>query len=127
MTDLASLDATAQADLVRSGDAQPIELVDAAIARIESINDELNAVIHPLFDRARAAANGLTAREDGRPFAGVPGAFERTHGRRDYTLTPPSPSHLGALREAGIAVHGVGKVTELFDPDSFSAAHAGAV
>ena len=69
MTDLASLDATAQAELVRNGDAQPIELVDAAIARIESINDELNAVIHPLFDRARAAASGTLP--DG-PFRGVP-------------------------------------------------------
>ena len=72
MTDLASLDATAQADLVRNGDAQPIELVDAAIARIESINDELNAIIHPLFDRARAAANDMSGPADARPFAGVP-------------------------------------------------------
>ena len=49
MTDLANLDATAQAELVRTGDAQPIELVDAAIARIEALNEEINAVIHPLF------------------------------------------------------------------------------
>ena len=70
MTDLdANLDATAQAELVRSGEAQPIELVDAAIARIEALNDDLNAVIHPLFDRARAAASG--ALPDG-PFRGVP-------------------------------------------------------
>ena len=73
MTDLASLDATAQADLVRNGDAQPIELVDAAIARIESINDELNAVIHPLFDRARTAAGSMSGSGAGeRPFLGVP-------------------------------------------------------
>ncbi len=69
MTDLANLDATAQAELVRSGEAQPIELVDAAIARIEALNDDLNAVIHPLFDRARAAASGTLP--DG-PFRGVP-------------------------------------------------------
>src|SRR3954451_17281680 len=69
MTDLANLDATAQAELVRTGDAKPIELVDAAIARIESLNDELNAVIHPLFDRARDLANGSLP--DG-PFRGVP-------------------------------------------------------
>ena len=55
MTDVASLDATAQAELVRNGDAQPIELVDAAIARIEAVNDEINAVIYPLFERGRAA------------------------------------------------------------------------
>ena len=68
MTDLAKLDATAQAELVRAGAASPIELVDAAIARIEKHNDELNAVIHPLFDRARAEANAAL---DG-PFRGVP-------------------------------------------------------
>ena len=56
MTDLAHLDATAQAALVRDGEVSPIELVDAAIARIEKCNDELNAVIHPLFERARATA-----------------------------------------------------------------------
>ena len=56
MTDLSHLDATTQAELVRTGAASPIELVDAAIERIEKRNDELNAVIIPLFDRARIAA-----------------------------------------------------------------------
>src|SRR5438128_1967201 len=69
MTDLASLDATAQADLVRSGEASPAELVDAAIARIEALNPQLNAVIHPLFEKAREAAAGNVP--DG-PFRGVP-------------------------------------------------------
>ncbi len=69
MTDLAALDASSQAELVRNGEASPLELVDAAIARIEKLNGELNAVIHPLFERARAAATaGLP---DG-PFRGVP-------------------------------------------------------
>ena len=68
-TELSRLDATAQAELVRRGDASPAELVDAAIARVEKLNGELNAVIHPLFDRARSAANG--ALPDG-PFRGVP-------------------------------------------------------
>jgi amidase len=70
VTDLANLDATDQAALVRSGEAQPIELVDAAIARIEALNDDLNAVIHPLFERARAAASSDQL-PDG-PFRGVP-------------------------------------------------------
>ena len=69
MTDLSLLDATAQADLVRRGDASPAELVDAAVDRIEKLNGELNAVILPLYDRARALVrNGLP---DG-PFTGVP-------------------------------------------------------
>jgi len=68
--DLSQLDATAQADLVRKGDATPLELVDAAIARVEKLNGELNAVIHPLYDRARAAAQS-DALPNG-PFRGVP-------------------------------------------------------
>lgn len=68
-TDLARLDATAQAELVRSGQASPVELVDAAIARIGKLNPELNAVIHELFDRARTEAAGDLP--DG-PFRGVP-------------------------------------------------------
>ena len=67
--ELATLDATAQAELVRSGEATPAELVDAAIERVERLNPELNAVIHELFDEARAAAAGELP--DG-PFKGVP-------------------------------------------------------
>src|SRR5258705_22020 len=54
---LSDLDATAQAELVRRGDASPRELVDAAILRIEKHNPELGAVIIPLFDQARATAD----------------------------------------------------------------------
>ena len=68
--DFALLDATAQAELVRNGDVTPVELVDAAITRIEKLNPELNAVIHPLFEKARAQALD-PALPDG-PFRGVP-------------------------------------------------------
>ena len=63
------LDATAQAELVRTGQASPLELVDDAIARVEKLNDELNAVIHERFERARTEARGTLP--DG-PFRGVP-------------------------------------------------------
>ena len=68
-TDLGSLDATAQAELVRAGEASPVELVEAAIDRIEALNPELNAVIHPLFEKGVEAARGELP--DG-PFRGVP-------------------------------------------------------
>jgi amidase len=67
--DLARLDATAQAELVRRGEASPVELVDGAIERIEAANGELNAVIHKLYDEGREAAAGELP--DG-PFTGVP-------------------------------------------------------
>jgi amidase len=67
--ELAGLDATAQAELVRTGEASPPELVDAAIERIEAVNPTLNAVIHELFEEGRSAAEGEIP--DG-PFKGVP-------------------------------------------------------
>jgi amidase len=69
MDAFASLDATAQADLVRRKEVKPIELVDAAIARIERLNPRLNAVIDQWFDEAREAARGSLPQG---PFTGVP-------------------------------------------------------
>lgn len=69
MDELAFLDATAQAELVRRREVTPLELVEAAIARIERLNPTLNAVITPLYDEARAAARAPLP--DG-PFTGVP-------------------------------------------------------
>jgi amidase len=69
LDDLALLDATAQAELVRNNEVQPIELVEAAIDRIERLNPIINAVILPMYDYAREAAAGELT--DG-PFTGVP-------------------------------------------------------
>lgn len=67
--DTAWLDATGQADLVRSGDTSPEELVDEAIARVEELNPQLDAVIRTRFELAREEACGDLP--DG-PFRGVP-------------------------------------------------------
>jgi amidase len=66
---LNALDATAQADLVRRKEIEPVELVDAAIERIERLNPQLNAVVTPMYELAREAAAG--ALPEG-PFTGVP-------------------------------------------------------
>ena len=69
MDDLLWLDATAQAELVRGGEVAAVELVDAAIDRIERLDPRLNAVILRRFERVREEARaGLP---DG-PFRGVP-------------------------------------------------------
>ncbi len=73
MTELTWLDATAQAELVRNGEASPAELVEAAIGRIEAVNPKLDAVIRTRFDQARAEAAGDLP--DG-PFRGVPILFK---------------------------------------------------
>lgn len=44
LDNLALLDATAQAELVRKKEVKPIELVEAAIARVGRLNPSINAV-----------------------------------------------------------------------------------
>ncbi|MGZ4791971.1 MAG: amidase, partial [Ilumatobacteraceae bacterium] len=56
VNDLASLDATAQAELVRSGEASATELVDAAIDAAQRVNPQINAIIHPRYEAALAEA-----------------------------------------------------------------------
>jgi amidase len=85
-TDLAALDATAQAALVASGEVSATELVDAAIARVQAVNPEINAVIHPLFDRARTRAADPVAG----PFSGVPTVVKDLDGQ-----LAGAPLHLG--------------------------------
>src|SRR5215475_5512722 len=86
MADTTWLDATAQADLVRSGELSPKELVEAVIP-------QLNAVIRTRFDRARAEAGGELP--DG-PFRGVPILL------KDISCVvagEPTAFGIGALRE----------------------------
>src|ERR1035438_9982363 len=64
------LDATAQAELVRRGEVTALELVDAAIQRIEKINSQLNAVVWERFEQARAEARSGQLSQG--PFTGVP-------------------------------------------------------
>lgn len=68
MSNPLDLDATAQAELVRAGNISATELVSLAIAAVERVNPQLNAVIHPRFERARDEAKASV----GGAFAGVP-------------------------------------------------------
>ena len=69
MNDIALLDATAQAELVRKKQVKPIELVEATIERIERVNPQINAVVTPMYDIARKIAEGPLPEG---PFTGVP-------------------------------------------------------
>ena len=90
LDDFQSLDATALAALVRSKQVSALELVDAAIARIEKLNPRLNAVIHTDFPaaRARAASKELPAG----PFQGVPTLIKDISGHQ-----AGQPHHAGSL------------------------------
>jgi amidase len=124
-SDFAVLDATAQADLVRRGEVQPIELVDAAIAGIEKLNPQLNAVIIPTFDKAREQARSGALPKG--PFRGVPfllkdigahSAGDPFHAGmrflRDLGWVEPHDSGLAAkFRAAGFAFLGRTNTPEL--------------
>ncbi|KAB8196478.1 amidase [Nonomuraea phyllanthi] len=69
MDDVLGLDAVGQARAVRDGQISARELAEAAIARIEAHDGELNAVIHRRFERALAEIDAIP--EDA-PFRGVP-------------------------------------------------------
>ncbi|MCC7121316.1 MAG: amidase [Gammaproteobacteria bacterium] len=69
MDQLMRMSAVEQARLIRTGQVSAPEMVEAAIQQIERLNPSINAVVLPLFDRARAEAQRVT--KDA-PFAGVP-------------------------------------------------------
>ena len=116
MTDFAeyeSYDGLGLAELVSSNEVSPEQLLDAAIARVERHNPALNAVVHKMYDEARAAiADGLP----GGPFTGVPymlkdlGAFARgvptTGGSRLFAdFIPDHDTHLTERsRAAGLVI-----------------------
>jgi phosphopentomutase len=75
--------------------------------------------LEELYDACRAARALLTGenavgRVIARPFEGTPGNYKRTFHRHDFSLAPPRPNHLTKLREAGVTVHGVGKIHDIF-------------
>ncbi|PIX60565.1 MAG: phosphopentomutase, partial [Lysobacterales bacterium CG_4_10_14_3_um_filter_64_11] len=50
-----------------------------------------------------------------RPFVGIDAAsFKRSHNRHDYSTPPPAPTLLDQLCAAGGAVHGIGKIPDIF-------------
>jgi len=50
-----------------------------------------------------------------RPFVGLPGSFDRTPNRHDFSVSPPQPTVLDSLKEAGLMVYGVGKIKDIFN------------
>jgi amidase len=82
--ELAALDATALAELVRNRQVKPLEIVEATIARIEKLNPKINAVVTTSFDQAIDQAKGPLG--DGR-FAGVPYLLKDLVPNRGVRLT----------------------------------------
>ncbi len=66
-------DATGLGERVRKGEVDPLELADAAIARAEAVNPEINAIASKFYDAARDRAKTIDRTA---PLAGVPFAIK---------------------------------------------------
>src|SRR5262249_47238801 len=122
LQELTWLDAMAQAELVRKKEVKPIELVEAAIARIERLNPQLNAVVTKMYTEARELAQGELPSG---PFTGVPFLLKDLQAAyRGVPMTAGSnflrdfkPDHDNTLVErylrAGLVVIGKTNTSEL--------------
>jgi phosphopentomutase len=98
-----------------------------SVLQVAAHNDRLpEAALHAACAEIRDVMRGEHAvgRVIARPFTGAPGGFERTGGRRDFSLEPPRRSYLQELQAAGVAVHAVGKVRDLFAGAGIDCKHA---
>src|SRR4051812_22556912 len=73
-----------------------------------------------LYEASRAARELLTGKHAvgrviARPFGGEPGNYVRLGAdRHDFSLEPKRPNYLSSIRDAGMTVHGVGKISDIF-------------
>ena len=84
--------------------------------------------LYAVCEAAREVMSGehRVGRVIARPFEGEPGAFKRREGRRDYAAPPPGRSYLLELHDAGVRVHAVGKIRDLFAGVGIDEKHDGA-
>lgn len=133
-TEYSRHDGLGLAGLVRRKEVTPAELAEEAIATIERLNPTLNAVIHKMYDSARASARDTV---DG-PFAGVPylvkdiyqalaGAPLRNGSRFFNDYIPDHDSEIiRRMKNSGVIVLGKTNVPEMgllpiTEPDLFGA------
>jgi len=65
----------------------------------------------------------MVSRVIARPFAGRPGAYQRTAYRRDFSIAPVGVTVLDRLADAGIPRVGIGKVDDLFAGRNITSEH----
>ena len=104
MTDALALDGMGQAEAIRRGEVSASELVEAAIAAVEKVNPQINAVIHKRYERARQEAAATNAAgTNSAPLAGVPIVAKDLLCQMD-----DEPYHLGTrvLKQLGYRAEG---------------------
>jgi fatty acid amide hydrolase len=128
MPEIIHLSASEMAHKIRAGEVSAREVVDAHIARIEAVNPRINAVVVPLFDEARKAADAADiARRRGDvlgPLHGVPVTIKEQFLVKDTATTfglvsqkdhraPTDGPLVQRLREAGAVILGKTNVSQM--------------
>ncbi|MEE0968916.1 MAG: phosphopentomutase [Clostridia bacterium] len=75
--------------------------------------------VETLYEYCRKARKLLRGKHSAgrviaRPFIGEPGNFTRTANRRDFSLEPTSKTMLDAIKESGLDMLAVGKISDIF-------------
>ena len=121
ISDVSSYDAMGLAELIRTKQITPRELIEDTIRKIEAVNPKLNAVIYKTYDRARQRASEPLG--DG-PFAGVPflvkdnatiANVQLTRGSRALrgNLPDKTAPFFAAAESAGLILLGVTNMPEM--------------
>ena len=101
---------------LKTGDLIVYTSADSVLQIAAHVDECPPAELYAACAAAREIMQGEHAvgRVIARPFKGRPGAFERTEGRRDIALPPPGRSYLQEIQDAGLPVHTVGKIGQVF-------------
>lgn len=130
-------DALGLAQLVKQGQVSPVELCTEAIRRIERLNPQLNAVVHPMYEQARALTQTKLPES---PFSGVPflikdliehyAGVPMTSGCRAYRNFIPNQDSetVRRYKQAGLIILGKTNLPEFglvgfTEPELFGACH----
>jgi amidase len=125
--ELTKLSVTRLAELMRSREVSPVEVVEAHLRRVERLNPRLNAVVAlapDALERAREAAALVESGARGKPLLGVPVTVKDTIAVAGLPATSGSKARAGYvpgwdapaisfLKEAGAIVIGKTNTSEL--------------
>src|ERR1700730_17774846 len=115
-------DALGLAALVHKGEVRAVELVEAAVARIEQVNGKINAWVQKSYERARTAAEGPLPEG---PFTGVPfllkdllvteAGVPTSHGSRFFrdAVVDHDSELVARQKRAGLVILGKTNASEL--------------
>lgn len=116
-------DAVGLGELVRSGEASPTELLDAALERVDAVNPRVNAVVRLMADEARSQISSID--RDASPLSGVPyllkdlttwyAGVPTTYGSSFWSDFVPDvdTAVVARLRAAGVVMFGKTNTPEL--------------